>query len=312
MRPLLGLFGTVAFLVCVPVSVHAQALVGEANSLSAQFGYTFAPSGKIISSSTDDDSPFDNDVPNVPVFVHIVQLGAQYTTPVPGLAVEASIPLVGVQLGDGAFMHYPVRGEYDDGDLHWTLTDFRGGLRYQVKPIEEYLGLAFSAGGSIPVTDYPTQGFAYPDQHLKALHLGVAMARTFDPVLPNLYFDLGYEYSMREKVDISEETEQFNRDHSDVDFQLGYFLPANFSVAAAANLRLHHGGVQYADIIYYGTDVIENHDVLGKEDILLVGGDIGYDMSDDFSVGLSARFFTWGKNTRNQNLFGLSAQYRFF
>ena len=312
MRPLLSLFGSVAFLVCVPVSVNAQALVGESNSLSAQFGYTFAPSGKIISSSTDDDSPFDNDVPNVPVFVHIVQLGAQYSTPLPGLAVEASIPLVGVQLGDGAFMHYPVRGAYDDGDLHWTLTDFRGGLRYQVKPIEEHLGLAFSAGGSIPVTDYPTQGFAYPDQHLKALHLGVAMARTFDPVLPNLYFDVGYEYSMRERVDISEETEEFNRDHSDVDFQLGYFLPANFSVAAAANLRLHHGGVDYADIIYYGVSVIENHDQLGNEDILLVGGDIGYDMSDDFAVALSARFFTWGKNTRNQNLFGLSAQYRFF
>jgi hypothetical protein len=312
MRSLPNVFAAVAFIVCVPVSVNAQALVGESNSLSAQFGYTFAPSGKIITSSTDDDSPFDNDVPNVPVFVHIVSIGAQYATPVDGLAVEASIPLVGVQLGDGAFMHYPVQGDFDDGDLHWTLTDFRGGLRYQVKPIEEYLGLAFHVAGSIPVTDYPTQGFAYPDQHLKALHVGASIARTFDPIAPNLYFAAGYDFAKREKVDVDEATEQFTRDYSDADLQIGYFLPANLSVAAAANLRLHHGGLDYADIIFYEPSVIANHDVLAKEDILLVGGDVGYDMTDDFSIGLQARFFAWGKNTRNQNLFGLSAQYRFF
>lgn len=312
MRRLSSVFAAVAFIVCVPASVNAQALVGEGNSLSAQFAYTFAPSGKIITSSTDDDSPFDNSVPNVPVFVHIVSLGAQYSTSISGLAVEASIPLVGVQLGDGAFMHYPVRGDYDDGDLHWTLTDFRGGLRYQIKPIEEYLALAFHVAASIPVTDYPTQGFAYPDQHLKALYVGASIARTLEPTVPNLYFELGYEFAKREKVDVDAATEEFTRDYSDADFELGYFLPANFSVAAAANLRLHHGGLDYARIIYYEESVIDNHDALAKEDMLLVGGDVGYDMTDDFSVSLQTRFFVWGKNTRNQNLFGLSAQYRFF
>ena len=294
------------------MSVQAQAVVGESNSLSAQFAYTFAPSGKIVSSSSGDDSPFDDAVPSVPVFVHTFHLGAQYTTPIRGLAIEAGLPLVGVELGEDSFMHYPVRGEYDDGDLHWTPTDLRVGLRYQIMAIEQHMGLAFHLATSIPVADYPTQGFAAPGQHLMALHLGASIARTLEPAVPNLYFQVGYEFSKRERVDVDDATEEFSRDYSDAELEIGYFLPAGFTLAAIANLRLHHGGVEYARLIHYSRSVIEHHDELADEDVLMAGGDLGYDVTEDFSAVLHTRFFLWGNNTRNQNLFGLSAQYRFF
>lgn len=299
-------------LLCVPVTAHAQAYLDEANSLSANFSYSYSPSGKIIATTSGDDDAIDDFVPGVEVFAHTFTLAAQYVTPVDGLAVDAQLSMVGSKLGEGSFMHFPNPGPYDDGATHFTLTDFRGGLRYQVKAIQEILGLSFGVGTTIPVKDYPTYGFAYPSQHLKALHLGTAIGRTLDPVLPDLFFQLQYEYSLREKVTDSAETEKYGRNTSDLNFLLGYFLPAGFSIAAGADVRESHGGVSFAALVFEGQDVQAAHDRLLDEDIILVGGNLGFDLNDSISLGLAARFFVWGENTRNQNLFGANAEYRFF
>jgi hypothetical protein len=301
-----------ALLVSAPVSAFAQAYLGESNSLSSSVTYTFAPSGSIIVSSTGDDNPLDDRQPEATVFAHIIDLSAQYVTPIEGLAVSARLPLVGTQLRDGSFDHVPAPGEYDDGDLHFDFTDLRGGLRYQVKAIEQYVGLSFAVSGSVPVQDYPTSGFAFPDHHLKALYFGGSVARTLDPLLPNAFFQLEYEYVLREKVDIDPETEKFGRDLSDVAFSLGYFLPANLYAAAGLNGRMSHGGVGFNDLPFETPVVVDNHDRLLAEDFLLAGGDLGYSVTDSFGLGAAVRFFVWGKNTRNQNLFALSANYQFF
>ncbi len=299
-------------LVCLPATAEAQAYLDKANTLSTNFSYTFAPSGKVIVTSTGDDNPIVDNVPNVVVFAHVFTLAGQYVTPVDGLAVDAQLSMVGSQLREGSFMHFPTPGPYDDGDTHFTLTDFRGGLRYQVKAIEDYLGMSFAAATTIPVRDYPTNGFAYPSQHLMAFHVGTALGRTLDPVLPDLYFQLQYEYSLREKVTTNSRTEHFSHNTSDINFVLGYYLPANFTVGAGADVKVSHGGVSFAQLIFEDPTVQDRHDQLLNEDFVLVGGNLGYDVNDAVSVGLAARFFVWGVNTRNQNLFGANAEYRFF
>ncbi len=301
-----------ALLICLPATAQAQAYLDEANSLSANFGYTFAPSGKIVVTTTGDDNPIVDSVPNVVVFAHTFTLSSQYMTPLEGLGVDAQLSMVGSQLREDSFTHFPTPGPYDDGSTHFTLTDFRGGLRYQVKAIEDVLGLSFLAAGTIPVKDYPTNGFAYPGQHLMGLHLGTAIARTFDPVLSDLFFQLQYEYSIREKVNDNPETEKYGRNTSDVNFALGYFLPANFTVSAGADLKISHGGVSFAELLFEDPMVQDVHDRLLKENILLAGGNVQYAVTDMFALGLAVRFFVWGENTRNQNLFGANAEYRFF
>ena len=306
-----AILGSVLFLTA-PTSAFAQAYVGESNSLSASFTYTFAPSGAIIVSSTGDDSPLNDDQPDAKVFAHIFELSTQYVTPIEGLAVDVRMPLVGTQLRNESFMHFPQPGPYDDGEVHFDFTDLRGGLRYQVKAIEQYVGLSFAVAGSVPVQDYPTSGFAFPDHHLKAAYFGTTIARTLDPILPNAFFQVDYEYALREKVDIDPETEKFGRDFSNVNASIGYFLPANLYAALAANSRIAHGGTNFTELPLEPPVVLDNHDRLLAENFVLLGGDLGYSVTEKVAIGAAVRFFVWGKNTRNQNLFALSANYQFF
>lgn len=311
MRIALVILAGAVSLLGAQADASAQAYVGEANSLAVGLGYTYGPAGKIITTSHGDDPGLDY-VPNVKTFSHTFDVAVRYNTPVNGLQVEAAVPLVGVKLGeDVMWRHFPAPGPYDDGDLHWTMTDVRAGLRYQVKSIEEQLGLSFSLQGSMPTHDYPTSGFTFPDQKLKALYVGVGVGRTLDPVLPNLVVEADYQFVLREKVDVDEETEQFGRNYSAASLSIAYLI-GDFGVAASGDLRMAHGGVTFAELIDYGPSVQAAHDRLLKEDLGLVGGDISYAITDAFSVTAGARFFVWGNNTRNQNLFAIGGEYTLF
>lgn len=284
-----------------------EAFVDDPNSMTFGLNYTYAPAGKFTGDSTG-----DWEVPVEETFAHLVTPSLGYATPVEGLAVEAELTLLAIKTGDDNFYHWPMNGPYDDGELHYTATDLSAGLRYQIKPIEEYLGLALSAGAFTPVTDYPTMGVAHAGDHLKGVYAGIDVARTLDPVAPNLFVAAGYKFALRERVDIDEDTEDVNRNYSEQGAQLGYFLPANFVIAASANTHFSHGGADLETIPFDPASVQYNHDVLMNEDYLLVGGDLQYSVSEQIDLGLAARFFVWGKNTRNQNLYGLYASYKLF
>lgn len=307
MRSRAAIVGTALLLICAQRSVRAQAFVDDPNSLSAGVAYTYAPSGTLLGTP---DDPI-GEVPNILIFGHLINIDASYATPINGLAVEGELPIVGVKVGEGSFEHFPVKGPYDDGDLHWIVTDPRIGLRYQLKPIEQYLGLAFAVAGSFP-TGYDTIGLAAPGHGLKALHMSVAVARTFDPIIPKMFFQAEYEFALVERVHRDESTEKLNRNYSEGQVMLGYFLPANFTVDVAAQGRFTHGGITFDGIIFQPYAVQYYHDQLLDEDFIHVGGDVSYEVNDSLSFGLSARFFVWGSTTRNQNLFGVNANYQFF
>ena len=295
-----------ALLLCAPEGAQAQAYLDEPNSLSVGLSYTYAPSGKIVAQSG------GLEVPGTDMFVHIFTPSAHYVTPVDGLAVEAELPMMAIKVGDDVFDHFPENGPYDDGELHFTPVDFRAGLRYQLKPIEEYLGLSFLLAGSVPARDYPTNGLSAPGQGLKSLYAGATVARTLDPLLPNLFFQAEYQHAWRERVDVDEDTEALNRNFSELSGSVGYFLPANFVLSVGANARFSHGGADFDTIILAPTSVQVHHDRLLDEDFVLVGGDLGYTVTESMDVGAMVRFFVYGENTRNQNLFALYASYRLF
>ena len=96
---------------------------------------------------------------------------------------------------------HPGGGSYDDGKTHTTLTDLRGGVRYQV--LEAPVALSPHLAVSIPVADYETVGNTVAGRHLKMLHVGLGIGRVFGSAT---YVHVLYEFSLAEKFDRTPET----------------------------------------------------------------------------------------------------------
>jgi hypothetical protein len=288
-------------------SASAQgAWVGEAGSLSAGLDYSFNSSPDVVANS---DLKFEGE----DITAHSVSLSAEYT-PIESLAVDVTLPMTMLKFGGGADAPGDPHGEYDDGDSHTTLTDLRANVRYQV--LRDIVALSPHLGFTLPVADYETQGFAGAGRHLKALHLGASVGKLFDPFAPNLFVQATYEFTLAEKFDQTntesegDVTKEIGQNRSDVSAQLGYFfLDGDLRINAGFNWRIYHDGIAYEDL---GTAIpltdarFLYHDALLDEEFMLLGGDVGYIITDRISVDATSRFFVAGSNTLNGIRLGLS------
>ncbi|HWM86698.1 MAG TPA: hypothetical protein VNO33_12690 [Kofleriaceae bacterium] len=284
----------------------AQAWVDTPGSLAASLEYVFAPSTAIVN---DPDEEFDNE----DITAHTVSVGLEYT-PIEDLGLDLTVPMVATKYG-GEGTSFPPHGDYDDGDLHTTLQDLRLNARYQL--LHEIVAFAPHIGGSIPLSDYETIGFANAGRGLKQLHVGASIGRTLDPVLPNLFVHATYEFSLVERFDdtngdeaAAEMTKDIGQNRSDVSFLLGYFfLDGDLSLDVGLNWRIHHGGIDFSELGAPGGPMYVYHDPLLNEEFMLVGGDVTYNITDRISVNGTTRFFLRGYNTRDANLFGLGLSF---
>jgi hypothetical protein len=274
---------------------HAQAWVDDKGALDLSFDYNFATSSKVVGD--------DVDFPSAGTRTHQIMVGVGYV-PVSRLAVNVSLPLALLTYtGDKDAYPHPGGGRYDDGEIHAALTDLRAQARYQV--LEEPFALSPHIGASIPVSDYETVGNTVAGRHLKALHLGLGIGRVFGAAT---YVHLLYEFSLVEKYDRTPETAEFGQNRSDVGLTIGHkLLDQRLDVHVDANARLAHGGANFSEIDFQTpTDnVALYHDAVLKEDIVLVGGGVGYQISDQLDVSLSGRLFVTGVNTQNASVVAL-------
>jgi hypothetical protein len=272
---------------------HAQAWVGEQGSLNVGLDYNLA-----ISDSVYGDV---EDFPDAGTTSHQITLAAEYT-PIDRLAVTVALPFLALKYtGDKMLAPHPGGGRYDDGATHATPTDLRFGARYQV--LEEPLALAPHIGVSIPLADYETVGNAVAGRHLKALHLGLGLGKAF---LGTAYVHLLYEYSLVERYDRTPVTKAYGQNRSDLAFTLGYkLLEQRLDIHLGANARIPHGGVNFSQLDFFRmplTDEVLYHDAILKEQIILAGAGVAYQLTNALAVSLSGRAFVTGKNTQNANV----------
>lgn len=284
-------------LVALSSSAHAQAWVGYKGSLDLDFDYNLGISSKIANSG---DAP---DFPQAGSQSHQLSLGAEYV-PIEKLAVNVSLPFVMLKYtGNKTAYPHPGGGDYDDGDFHMTLTDLRAAARYQVT--DGVVALAPHLGVTIPVADYETVGNTVAGRHLKALHLGLSVGRVISEETP-LYLMLRYEFSLVEKYDRNAATEAYSQNRSDLNFIAGYkLLEGKLDVNLSVNFRQHHGGLDFEDITRWSADENMFHDAILKEQMLLIGGGVGYQLTESLSASASAGFFVKGENTQIANVFAL-------
>lgn len=276
---------------------RAQAWVAEKGSLDLDLDYNLGLSNKVVG---DKGITF----PKAGTTTHQLTLGAEYV-PIPRLAVSVGLPLALLKYtGDKMAYAHPGGGSYDDGSVHGTLTDLRAGVRYQV--LEEPIALAPHLAFSIPVADYETVGNTVAGRHLKALHLGLGIGRVIGAAT---YVHLLYEFSLVEKYDRTPETAQYGQNRSDLSFTVGHkLLEQRLDLHVDANLHVSHGGVNFSELDLAAMTLAPDalyHDAILAEDVLLVGGGVGYQLTNTLGLSLGARIFATGKNTQNASVFAL-------
>jgi hypothetical protein len=273
---------------------HAQAWVGDKGALDLSLDYNFATSDKVVVDS-------GTDFTNAGTTTHQLTLAGEYI-PVDRLAVNVALPFVLLKYNGtvpviAGYVH-PGGGSYDDGSTHATLTDLRVGARYQV--LEEPFALSPHLAVSIPVANYETVGNTVAGRHLKALHAGLGIGRVIGEAT---YVHLLYEFSLVEKYDRTADTQKVGQDHSDFAFTVGHkLLDQRLDLHLDANGRVTHGGVNFSELGTLAPDDAMFHDPLLAENIFLVGGGVGYQLSNALAASLSARLFVAGKNTQNASV----------
>jgi hypothetical protein len=278
-------------------TAHAQAWVGEQGSLDLSVDYNLGTSDKIVGTGS-------QEFPDAGIQTHQITLGASYVI-IDRLAVDVAMPLVAIKYtGNKTIYPHAGGGTYDDGDLHTTLTDLAANVRYQV--LDGVVAFAPHIGVSIPVASYETVGNAVAGRHLKALHLGASVGKDF---ASTFYAHLSYDFALTEKYDRTANTKQYDQNTSNFAFTIGdKLLDGKLDINIAASYHFNHDGItfrQFEDGLL-PADVNMFHDPVLKESMFLLGGGVGYQITDSLNIGLAARLWVTGANTQNASVFGLA------
>jgi len=289
----------IAFIAVGSRDAAAQgAWVGDKGGLDVGLDYNFATSSKVVT----DEMDFENGG----VDSHTLTVSAEYT-PIRSLAVNLQLPVQMLKftgdVANGVPSEYPHpgHGSYDDGDFHTTLTDLRVGARYQV--LDEPVAIAPHVAFSIPVADYETIGNAVAGRHLKMLHVGAGLGYLIGE---RGYTQLVYEFTLAEKYGDVEALTKHSQNRSDLSYVIGTrLLDYRVDVHADLNLRRTHGGVGLVESFGLGGPEAVEHDAILDEDFFLVGGGVGYQLSNSLAINASARIFVDGDNALNASVFAL-------
>jgi hypothetical protein len=333
-------------LLLAPITAHAQAWVPTTHSLSADFGYTFAFSGRhafeskykqqaIDQCSAQVDGLDSRFTPDGGLHSHIFNFGIDYT-PYENLAFRVSLPLVASrylkeQDCEGRF-HIQTPGYYvDDNQLHTAVSDIKGEARYMIS-LFDMLALTPAVGFSYPTWDYPTLGHASVGRGLWELTLGLNAGLSFGELVEGLYIHARYIFGVSQApetpcdlclVRIGPE-ENVNPEvsvhRSYLDFEVGYFILDWLSVRVDLHWQTTHGGFAYGEqaVPQDGVDlqVVQarffDHDALRKEMFLLVGGGVGVSPIDGLVISALYQQWITGWNTHDTSAFSLTLSYQLF
>ena len=279
-------------------TARGQAWVGPQGSLDLGLDYNFGKSDKVIVDA-------GLDAPNAGTTSHQETISAEYV-PLEHLAVDVSLPLVSLEYtGSKTAYPHPGGGTYDDGAFHTTFTDLHVGAHYQI--LAEPLAISPLVELSVPVQKYETVGNTVAGRHLKALHLGVAVGKQF---LEWGYVEAVYQYSIVQSFDRTPDTQKINQDTSDGVFVVGYkLLDGKFDINLDANFHITHGGVDFSTYSSLPATDQLYHDPILRENQFLVGGGLGYPVTNSLSIAAKYMFFVGGANTQNASVLGIGLSY---
>src|ERR1051326_1467120 len=230
------------------------------------------------------------------------------------LNVEISLPYVFTQytgnpadltFGNPAFHAAPL----DDGATHSAFQDFRFDVHYNVLSHSHRTGLqdlAITPFFSMiqPSHTYDFHGESAFGRDLREYAIGVTAARLLRPMLPRSFAQAQYAYAFVEKVN------GLGLNHSNVDLELGYFLPHEATVFAFGNWLRTHGGVTIGEVFADPT-LFPFHDRILRASYWHLGGGASYPVTRTFDVNFSYVTYLAGTTTHYGKGFTVGTAWNF-
>jgi hypothetical protein len=230
------------------------------------------------------------------------------------LNVEISLPYVftrytgnpaDLTFGNPAFHLAPL----DDGNTHSTFQDFRFDLYYNVLSRSHRSGLqdlAITPFFSMiqPSHSYDFHGESAFGRDLREYALGVTAGRLLTPVLPRAFAQAQYSYAFVEKAN------GFDLNHSNVNLELGYFLPHEASVFAVGNWLHTYGGVTLNEVLA-NPPLFPIHDRILRATYWHLGGGASYPLTHTVDVNFSYVTYLAGKSTHYGKGFTIGTAWNF-
>ena len=179
------------------------------------------------------------------------------------LAVRVTLPFIAAKY-DGTKPH---QLPFDNGRYNSSFQDVTADLRYNLVRRKAMLTPFFRA--VIPSHSYEYFGHSAVGRDLLEYHIGTNFGRRLDPILPRAYFQGRYSYAFVERI------LGIRPNHSNAEFQLGYFLTPRFSLLALGQWMHTYDGVELLNGVFHAglpDDQWHHHDQIGKASLLDLGG----------------------------------------
>jgi len=230
------------------------------------------------------------------------------------LNVEVSLPYVftrytgapaDLTFGNPAFHAAPL----DDGTTHSTFQDFHFDVHYNVFGHSHRAGLetlAITPFFSMiqPSHSYDFHGESAFGRDLREYALGVSGGRLLAPVLPRAFFQAQYTYAFVERAS------NLGLNHSNVDLELGYFLPHDSSVFAFGNWLHTYGGVTLGEALST-PGLFPVHDRILRATYWHLGEGASYPLTRAFDVNFSYVTYLAGESTHYGKGFTIGTSWNF-
>jgi hypothetical protein len=228
--------------------------------------------------------------------------------------VEISLPYVftrytgnpaDLTFGNPAFHLAPL----DDGATHSTFQDFRLDLRYNVLSHSHRSGLQDLAITPFVSLTQPSHSYDYHGESafgrdLREGAFGITAGRLLTPLLPRTFAQAQYSYALVEKAS------GFGLNHSNVDLELGYFLPHDASVFAFGNWLHTYGGVTLNEVLSTPA-LFPVHDRILRATYWHLGGGASYPLTRTIDINFSYVSYLAGESTHYGKSFTIGTAWNF-
>jgi hypothetical protein len=198
----------------------------------------------------------------------------------------------------------------DDGSTHSTFQDYHFDLYYNVLSRSHRSGLqdlAITPFFSVvqPSHSYDFHGESAFGRDLREYALGVTVARLLTPVLPRAFGQAQYSYAFVEKAN------GYDLNHSNVNLELGYFLPHEATVFAFGS-RLHtYGGVTIDEVLANPSTLFPIHDRILRATYWHFGVGASYPLTHTVDVNFSYVAYLAGASTHYGKGFTVGTAWNF-